>query len=60
MTPKPLETIVFFDGQNLYHAAKTAWAPDPPVSGSPYTWPSYDVEALAKALVDRMPNRVLS
>lgn len=55
-----MRTIVFFDGQNLFHLAKTAWAPRPSVPGSPYGWPSYDVERLATALVSRVPNRVLS
>lgn len=52
--------IVFFDGQNLYHAAKDAWGPDPPTGPSPYAWPSYDVEKLAKILVERVPGRVLA
>ena len=49
-------TIVLIDGQNLYHLARKAWA-----SGlkSPYTWPSYDVEKLAHALVSRIPGRTL-
>ena len=55
-----LRTIVFFDGQNLYHGAKEAWAPKPVVQGSPYGWPSYDVERLATALVSRIPGRDLS
>ncbi|MBI4574269.1 MAG: NYN domain-containing protein [candidate division NC10 bacterium] len=55
-----MRTIVFFDGQNLFHLAKTAWAPRPSVPGSPDGWPSYDVEKLATALVSRVPNRVLS
>ena len=53
-------TIVFFDGQNLYHGAKDAWAPDPPLGPSPYSWPSYDVEKLAQALVGRVAGRVLT
>lgn len=55
-----MRTIVFFDGQNLYHLARTAWAPFPPVVGSPYGYPSYDVEKLAAALSARDPRRVLS
>ena len=54
-----LRTIVFFDGQNLYHAAKDAWAPTPARSPTPYSWPSYDVEKLAAWLVDREPGRTL-
>lgn len=55
-----MRTIVFFDGQNLYHGAREAWAPVPHVSGSPYGYPSYDVEKLASALVGRVPGRTLS
>ncbi|MBI4563820.1 MAG: hypothetical protein HY716_03895 [Planctomycetes bacterium] len=54
----PLQrAIVFFDGQNLYHSAKDAWAPDPSKGPSPYSWPSYDVEKLARWLVERKPGR---
>lgn len=55
-----LRTIVFFDGQNLYHGAKDAWAPDPPIGPSSYSWPSHDVEKLAKVLVSRVPGRILT
>jgi len=55
-----MRTIVFFDGQNLYHLAKNAWAPVPHVSGSPYGYPSYDVEKLAACLTTRVPGRALS
>lgn len=55
-----MRTIVFFDGQNLYHLAKNAWAPHPQVPGSPYGYPSYDVEKLAATLVSRDPARVLN
>lgn len=55
-----MKTIVVFDGQNLYHLAKNAWAPTPIVPGSPYGYPSYDVEQLAQALVARLPGRVLA
>lgn len=55
-----MRTVVFFDGQNLYHLARTAWAPFPPVVGSPYGYPSYDVQKLAAALSARDPRRVLS
>ena len=48
-------TIVFFDGQNLYHGAKDAWRPQPPIGFSIYSWPSYDVEKLAATLVSRVP-----
>lgn len=55
-----LRTVVSFDGQNLYHLAKNAWAPVPAVPGSPYGYPSYDVEKLAQALVARVSGRVLT
>ena len=53
-----MRTIVFIDGQNLYHLAKNAWQTADP--NSPYAWPSYDVEKLADALVSRLPGRVLT
>ena len=52
-----LRTIVFIDGQNLYHLARRAWASGPK---SPYGWPSYDVEKLAHVLVSRVPGRTLA
>lgn len=55
-----MRTLISFDGQNLYHLAKNAWAPVPSVSGSPYGYPSYDVEKLAQTLVARVPGRVLT
>lgn len=55
-----MKTVVFFDGQNLYHLARDAWAPTPHVPGSPYGYPAYDVMKLAQALVDRKPGRTLS
>src|SRR5439155_21393617 len=55
-----MRTIVFFDGQNLYHLAKDCWAPVPHISGSPYGYPSYDVAKLAKTLVEREKGRALS
>ena len=55
-----LRAIVLIDGQNLYHGAKSAWAPTPPVSSSPYGYPSYDVEKLAQALVSRLPGRSIA
>lgn len=58
--PEQLRTFVFFDGQNLYHLARELWAPKPPVPGSPYGWPSYDVEKLANVLVSRVPGRKLA
>ena len=52
-----IRTIVFIDGQNLYHLARKAWASGPK---SPYGWPSYDVEKLAHVLVSRIPGRSLA
>lgn len=54
-----MRTVVFFDGQNLYHGARDAWAPIPQVPGSVYAYPSYDVEKLASQLVHRVPGREL-
>ena len=52
-----VRTLVLIDGQNLYHLARRAWA-----SGlsSPYAWPSYDVEKLARILVSKTPGRTLA
>ena len=55
-----MRTIVFVDGQNLYHPAKTAWIGATAATPNPYGWPSYDVGKLAAALVSRNPGRVLS
>jgi uncharacterized LabA/DUF88 family protein len=55
-----LRTIVFFDGQNLYHGAKDAWRQQPAVDSSTYSYPSYDVEKFAQFLVDRVAGRVLT
>lgn len=53
------KTIVFLDGQNIYHLAKEAWAPRPMQGWSPYSFPSYDVEKLANVLVLGKPGRIL-
>ena len=55
-----MKTIVLIDGQNLYHLARELWAPRPQVGGSPYGYPSYDVEKLADALVKLDAQRILS
>ena len=52
-----MRAIVLIDGQNLYHMARRAWASGP---DSPYAWPSYDVDKLARVLVSRMPGRTLT
>lgn len=54
-----MRTIVFIDGQNLYHLAKEAFGgggTGPVV----YSYPSYDVERLAKRLTSAKPGRVLA
>ena len=45
-----MRAFVLIDDQNLYHMARRTWASGPQ---SPYDWPSYDVENLARALVAR-------
>lgn len=55
-----MRTVVFVDGQNLYHLARRAWAHCPVDAISPYAWPSYDVEKLAHALVAGSPGRSLA
>ena len=52
-----MRTVVFIDGQNLFHLAKRAWAYGHPPQSSLYDWPSYDVEKLANALVYRRTGR---
>lgn len=52
-----MRTIVFIDGQNLYHLAKKPWESS---SASEYTWPSYDVERLANPLVNETSGRTLT
>ena len=52
-----MRTIVFVDGQNLYHLARAAWASR---VSSLYAWPSYDIEKLAHTLVSNTPGRVLT
>ena len=52
-----MRIIVFIDGQNLYHLAKDAWGSG---ASSQYSWPSYDVEKLAHALVNATSGRTLS
>src|ERR1019366_3916014 len=41
LEPSPKQAIVFFDGQNLYHAARHAFG---------YTYPNFDPIALASAI----------
>ena len=51
-----MRTIVFIDGQNLYHLAKKAWGSR---ESPAYIWPSYDVDKLANALVNTVSGRTL-
>jgi len=55
-----LNTIVFFDGQNLYRSAKDAWRLKSTTDTYVYTWPSYDVEKLATVLISRTSGRTLT
>ena len=55
-----MRVIVFVDGQNLYHLAKSAWGSGDRDTKTPYIWPSYDVLELARALTARLPDRTLS
>ena len=52
-----MNTIVFVDGQNLYRLAKNLWAPP---GSSHYTYPCYDVEKVAQALVANDSERILT
>ena len=51
-----MRTIVFVDGQNLYHLARRAWGS---TESSVYSWPSYDVKKLSLALFDEIGGRTL-
>ena len=53
-----LRTIVFIDGQNLYRSAMEKWHKKG--KDEVYTWPSYDVQKIALALVSRKGNRSLN
>lgn len=54
-----LSTIVFIDGQNLFHTAKECWSKLSSNTPNPYLYPSYDVEKLARFLVSLSPDRQL-
>lgn len=54
-----MRAIVFIDGQNLFHLAKSAWTTQDPEASKPYQWPSYDVEKVAEALTGKLPNHRL-
>ena len=53
-----LRSVVFVDGQNLYHLAKDAW--HQPGQVDDYYYPSYDVEKLAIQLVNKTAGRALN
>lgn len=52
------QTIIFIDGQNLYHLAKDAWGYSCQTM-SPYCYPSYDVQKLGEALTGLSQDRAL-
>ena len=54
-----MRTLVLIDGQNLFHLARSAWAPDPPDPASPYSWPSFDILKIAQAVTAAHPDRHL-
>ena len=54
-----MRTIVFIDGQHLFHRAKSVWGGQNRRGGWRYRYPSYDVGRLAEALTQRRPRRSL-
>ena len=54
-----MNTIVFFDGQNIYRSALSAWRTDASDTYV-YTWPSYDVEKLATAVTSKTKGRKIT
>lgn len=52
-----LNTIIFFDGQNLYRRALAAWGE---TEEKRYFYPSYDVEKLSHSLVNITPGRIIA
>ena len=54
-----MRAVVLIDGQNLYHGARAAWSSGPAAPGSPYGYPSYDVQKIAAALCSRDVRREL-
>ena len=55
-----LRTAVFIDGQNLFHLARVAWGGAKNRRTARYSWPSYDVVKIARALTQRVPGRELT
>ena len=54
-----LNTIVFFDGQNIYRGALAAWRTAASDTYK-YTWPSYDVKKLATTLAYKTTGRIIT
>ena len=55
-----MRTIVYIDGQNLFHLARLAWSGTDSAASHGYAWPSFDIEKLATAVGMRAPGRILS
>ena len=55
-----MRTVVFIDGQNLFHLARLAWGMTRNERTARYSWPSYDVTKLSLALANRVPGRELA
>lgn len=58
-TGEYMNTIVFFDGQNIYRGALGKWR-TPASDTYIYTWPSYDVKKLATAVASKTDGRTIS
>lgn len=54
-----MNAIVFFDGQNIYRGALSAWRTDASDTYV-YTWPSYDVEKLATTIASQTAGRAIT
>jgi len=54
-----MNTIVFFDGQNIYRGALATWRTAASDTYK-YTWPSYDVEKLATTLASKTAGRIIT
>ena len=55
-----MRTIVFIDGQNLYHLAKNAWATGRGGAKTPFDWPSYECAIIVSQDKDFQPAVLLS
>lgn len=54
-----MDTVVFFDGQNVYRSAKDTWRLKRTSDTYRYTWPSYDVKKLSTTLASKTLGRTL-